>query len=135
MPLLPVVESMSFGFSPEYFDRPVDNNSAGFDYKRWKASGGFQRSRDKPREYPTTPRPLTPQRFSCERDEYICFAAAHLHQTMPVEGLRARISLDFRTVWSSDLEEGRAAPNVDNRSRGQATLDYCQSPFSGSMTP
>lgn len=135
MPLLPVSEPMSFAFSPEYFDRPVANNSANFDYQRWMASGGFQRTRDKPREYPTTTEPLTPQRFSCEADEYICFAAAHLHQTMPVGGSRARISLDFRTVWSSDVEEQRGAPNVDNRSRGQATLDYCQSPFSGKNRP
>jgi hypothetical protein len=131
MPLARVSESMSFGFSPELFDRPVPNNSASFDYAQWMASGGFQRAPDEPREYPTTTLALSPRRFSCEPDELLCFAAAHLHQTMPVDGLRARISVDFRTVWSSDLEEKRGAPNVDNRSRGCATLDYCQYPFEG----
>jgi hypothetical protein len=124
MPLLPVTESMSFGFSPEFFDRPVDNNSSTFDYQEWTASGGFQRSGNSKRQHPTTSASLAPQRFACELDEYLCFSATHLHQTMPVEGERTRISLDFRTVCASDLVEGRAAPNVDNRSTGDATVDY-----------
>ena len=130
MPLVTVEEATSFGFCPELFETPVENNSARFNYRRWMAGGGFQREGDDTREYPTTSAVLSPRRFRCELDEIVCFSAAHLHQTLPVHGSRARMSLDFRSVADDDLKHKRSAPNVDNRSVGDATLDYqrCESP-------
>jgi hypothetical protein len=54
----------------------------------------------------------------------LIFSAAQLHSTVPNTSGRTRFSIDFRTVSLMDLETGRGAPNIDNRSTGTTLRDF-----------
>ena len=58
------------------------------------------------------------------RAETLLFSGSHFHRTLPQATGRARFSLDFRAVDLDDHARGAGAPNVDNRSRGSALVDY-----------
>lgn len=125
-------EEEAFDFYPEFFRRPVANDSASFDYGRWTERGaglriGWQDPEAGLRErYPAAEpggfgRTLG---FSRRAGEAVLFAAAQLHRTRRHASGRTRFSVDFRLVDLRDAERGRGAPNADNRSRGSAVRDY-----------
>ena len=121
LPLLDVDEASSFGFHPGRFATAVANTSSEFDYEAWSRAGGFQgpHTPQKP-VHPTVTQALGPAtRFALPADALLLFSASHLHGTLPVGGA-ARLSLDFRAVFADRV----GAPNVDNRSTGDAAVDY-----------
>ncbi|MBI3271146.1 MAG: hypothetical protein HYZ53_19230 [Planctomycetes bacterium] len=129
-----VAPEETFVFFPEFLRRPVENDSARFDYEEWVRGGwgrkiGWQ-DPNAGREllYPGLRGGLTdpgePLSFSARAGELLLFAGAHLHQTRPNVSGRTRFSLDFRTAHLGDDAAGLGAPNVDNRSRGAAVRDY-----------
>jgi hypothetical protein len=133
IPLHDVGEEETFVFYPDYFDRPVSNNSEEFDHDRWMRDGwslkvGWQDpNAGTTALYPAMTgagdfgRVLT---FSCRAGEVVLFAGAHFHQTRPNTTGRTRFSLDFRTVDLDDHARGVGSPNVDNRSTGSALRDF-----------
>ncbi|MCA9135863.1 MAG: hypothetical protein KDB00_03865 [Planctomycetales bacterium] len=133
MPLHAVSKSETFSFLPDYFDEPVGNDSAGFDYGQWTSKGtdlkiGWQDAEAGRRElYPQLREDLPPHRriaFEAQPGEVIVFSGQHLHQTVPIEEGETRFSLDFRTVCLSDHRSGLGPVNVDNRSTGDALLGH-----------
>ncbi|CAM2065066.1 hypothetical protein SCOR_06795 [Sulfidibacter corallicola] len=123
----------SFEFYPEYFDRPVRNDSECFDYDDWvqddwdRKIGWQNAERDRSSTYPQLRQEIEPQRVEAVKakaGDLIIFAGAHLHRTRPHSVGRTRFSVDFRTVHREDHERGRGAPNVDNRSRGSTFADH-----------
>ena len=133
LPLHDVTEEETFVFYPDWFARPVGNNSERFDHDEWTRHGaalriGWQDPKHGSTQlYPGHTGELDPGTvlsFAAGAAEVVLFAGAHFHQTRKNGTGRTRFSLDFRTVDLDDHEHGRGAPNVDNRSAGSAVRDY-----------
>jgi len=128
IPLHAVTEADSFAFFHNLFDKPVPNESAGFDYDEWMANVGWQSTGGKPAVYPAAQegsyRAEDGLAFSCNAGDIILFSAAHLHQTMKNASGLTRFSIDFRTVHLGDHNAGKGAVNVDNKSTGSALDGY-----------
>lgn len=131
IPLDDLAPHETFEFFPEYFARPVANDSEIFDYDDWVRDGwelkiGWQKLGAEaryPHAAPDAPRGRAVG-FSCRAGENLIFSGAHFHATLPQLTGRTRFSLDFRIVDLDDHAAGLGAPNVDNRSRGSALRDY-----------
>jgi hypothetical protein len=128
-----VSEEETFVFYPDWFARPVGNNSEAFDHDTWVKQGaalriGWQnRDHGATHHYPGHVGELAPGRvvsFAAKAGEVVLFSGAHFHRTLKQTTGRTRFSLDFRTVDLTDDSAGVGAPNVDNRSTGSATRDY-----------
>ena len=115
-PVWPTTPERTIAFFPAYFERPVRNNSEGWDFRellrRLKADG------------PDTDYPLLPlatdlpdrreaMPVSIEPGDLLCFSGAHLHASVPNTTKRTRLSFELRTVNRQDVLAGRGAPNVD----------------------
>ena len=117
-------------FHPRYFDVPVRNSSADYDYEEWNRIGRKQASQIVKNETREQPRPLEPLDVSSEIRVVtpvggaLIFSAAHLHATVPNTTQQTRFSIDFRTVNIDDLISGESAPNVDSRCTGTTMRDY-----------
>ncbi len=133
IPLHDVEEDETFVFYPDWFDRPVSNNSEIFDYADWVSRGtslriGWQnRDHGLIAAYPGHTGPLEPGReitFAANAGDIVLFSGSHFHQTRKQATGRSRFSLDFRSVDLVDHAGNIGAPNVDNRSTGDAVVDY-----------
>lgn len=133
IPLHDLGEAETFWLYPDAFERPIDNDSEVFDYRDWVRDGwelkiGWQqRDAGLTARYPGVvgrPSPGRALAFACRRGDNLLFSGAHFHQTRPQSLGQTRYSLDFRVVSLADSRGGLGAPNVDNRSRGSALVDY-----------
>jgi len=126
IPIFDVTQEDTFAFYPDYFSKPVKNNSNEFDYDRWNSFGGYQSSTpNESRVFPELQEKLdlsNTLKIPCNAGDLLLFSASHLHGTTPNRTNQTRFSVDFRTV---DLENlGKAtAPNVDNLSKGSMIRD------------
>jgi len=126
LPLHDVDGSNSFTFYPDFFEKPVANDSENFDYNAFLQQGGFQKP-NSPTVHPRwleQPSPPGGQPVVLSVGTFLLFAASHLHATLPNLGDQVRFSIDLRLVHRADHKMGRGAPNVDNRSQGSAIQDY-----------
>lgn len=126
-------EEQTFQIYPEWFQRPIENSSSGFDYDAWKLDSrdlkiGWQdREAGRVVHYSGAIGEFAPGRavrLAAKRGDNVVFSGTHLHQTLGHSAGHTRFSLDFRMVRLADHEAGKGPPNVDNRSRGAATRDY-----------
>jgi hypothetical protein len=133
IPLHDLAEDETFVFYPERFRLPVPNDSEVFDYDEWVQNGwslkiGWQDlEAGKRARYPRVTGELdggAAVGFSCRAAENLLFSGAQFHRTLPQAFGRTRYSVDFRLVHLADHASGFGAPNVDNRSRGSALVDY-----------
>lgn len=133
IPLHDLAEDETFVFYPERFCVPVPNDSEVFDYDEWVRNGwslkiGWQDlEAGKRARYPRVIGELEGGKavgFSCRAGENLLFSGAQFHRTLPQAFGRTRYSVDFRLVHLADHASGFGAPNVDNRSRGSALVDY-----------
>lgn len=126
IPLHDVVPENSIVFYPDYFNKPIKNNSSLFDYDTWIKSVGFQKQDGSTNNfYPEALEiPDENGKKSCTLDygEYLVFSGAHLHQGVANCGKISRLSIDFR-IAAIDPNQDRA-PNVDNKSTGNAVSVY-----------
>jgi hypothetical protein len=118
-----------FAIFSDVFHVAVDNDSEQFSYDEFRADVGWQR----PSPPPTAryPRALREEQWrdrsvliAPEIAEVVLFSAAHLHQTLAHSIEHIRWSIDFRVVCLDDVSAGRGAPNCDNCSRGDASVEY-----------
>lgn len=126
IPLFDVDERDSFAIYPFAFGAPVENDSGAFDYASFARGGGFQSAALIASAYPRATRepPGTPLCIRARAEQLVVFSPAHLHATTPNETHRTRLSVDVRFVDLVEHERGVGAPDVDNRSRGSALVDY-----------
>lgn len=129
LPLHAVGVADSFALDLGAFGSPVANDSAAFDLDGFSAQGGFQSARAAATAHfpaATDPgRPTTAERVpALGADEVLVFSAAHLHRTLPNQGVATRFSLDLRAVHLGDHAAGRGAPCPDDASRGDALGAY-----------
>jgi len=101
---------------PGYFERPVANDSAGWDFRelvqRMKTQGADP-------DYPLLPLATEPPPWddalavSLRPGDLMCFSGAHLHASVPNTTGRTRLSFETRTVNGADAAAQRGAANVD----------------------
>jgi hypothetical protein len=132
LPVYEVESENSMAFHPAYFDRPVRNSSAGYDYEAWNKTGRQQAAKQvkkETRKQPQAEEPLelTPDvRVVTPPGGTLVFSAAQLHSTVPNTTSRTRFSIDFRTVNLDDLAQGVAPPNIDSECTGTTLRDFLQ---------
>ncbi len=112
------------------FSRAVPNDSSAFDYARWGKAVGFQNAAPPPGAvYPsateahaleTGPASVLP----VSKGGLLAFSGAHLHGPQPHDAPQTRFSVDLRVVHRGDHAAGLGAKRLDNKSRGDASLDY-----------
>ncbi|MAU81569.1 MAG: hypothetical protein CME34_06810 [Gordonia sp.] len=116
-------------FHPDFWGRPVDNSSSGFDAYEWNRTS----RRDAAKYVTHDPRPHpkaapgaegSAVRVVGDPGSILSFSGAQLHSTVPNETDTARISFDFRTLHIDDLLSDAGPVNVDSRSTGTSVRDY-----------
>jgi hypothetical protein len=130
LPVYEIESENSMAFHPQYFETPVRNSSAGYDYEEWNKTGRQQAAKQLKKETRKQPRAEEP--LELEPDVRVVtppggtlvFSAAQLHSTVPNTTSRTRFSIDFRTVNVDDLIEGVAAPNIDSECTGTTLRDF-----------
>ncbi len=130
LPIYPVVAENVMAFHPAYFDQPVRNGSARYDYAEWNRvsrHSAAQHIKTDTREQPRPEEPveLDPQiRIVPEPGGILMFSGAQLHSTVPNTSGRTRFSIDFRTVHIDDVRSHRMARNVDAACTGTTLRDF-----------
>jgi hypothetical protein len=130
LPVYAIESENSMAFHTQYFDNPVRNSSAGYDYDEWNKTGRQQAATQVKKETRKQPQPEEPLalqpdvRVVTPPGGTLVFSAAQLHSTVPNTTSRTRFSIDFRTVHLDDLIEGVAAPNIDSACTGTTLRDF-----------
>lgn len=114
-PLKPVTDRSTVAVWPDKFDQAVKNDSAAWDLnelRRRRAAGDTG-------DYPLLPtaseqHDLTSAiRLTPDVGRAAIFSGAHLHASVPNGTDCARLNIELRIVFLSDVRNGLAAPNVD----------------------
>jgi ectoine hydroxylase-related dioxygenase (phytanoyl-CoA dioxygenase family) len=129
MPIYPITAENCMAFHPDYFARPIANNSEVYNYYRWNANNraaAAQQIRSDTRVQPKPQEPVLGEVIKLLPDPggFILFSGAHLHATVENTSGVARYSIDFRTVHVEDAQFRRGARNVDSRCTGSTIRDY-----------
>jgi len=120
-PVFPITAGRTFAFLPDLFDRPIANDSEGFDLAEVMAHNraapaGEPRRRMTPQLLETLD-PALSRPVIIDPGEIIAFSAQHAHVGVLNQSDRTRISLETRSLRLSDLRTGRGAPNPDGRAK------------------
>lgn len=132
MPVYELSPENCLAFHPRYFDAPVKNGSAGYNYYRWNAqnrgtAAQHVKADTRVQPKPEEPMQLDPQiRLIAKPGSVILFCGAQMHSTVPNTAGVCRYSIDFRTVNLDDAANRRGAPNVDSACTGTTMRDYLQ---------
>jgi hypothetical protein len=130
---LPVYElspQNCLAFHPRYFDTPVKNGSATYNYYRWNAENRGSAAQHVKADTRVQPKAeeameLDPQiRIVPPPGAVILFCGAQMHSTVPNTSGVCRYSVDFRTVNIDDAMNHRGAANVDSACTGTTMRDY-----------
>jgi hypothetical protein len=129
LPIYPLDPNNAMGFYPQYFNKPVKNNSEIYNYYDWNTQNratAAQHVKSDTREQPKPQQKLPSQslRYLPPPGGVIAFSGAQLHETVPNTTPVARYSIDFRTVHLDDLAARRGATNLDSRCTGTTIRDY-----------
>src|SRR5437867_9393089 len=130
MPIYPIVSENAMAFHPRYWNQPVRNGSATYNYDEWNRTSRHnaaqflkEDTRKQPR--PEEPMELDPQvRVVTPPGGLLLFSGAQMHSTVPHTSGRTRLSIDFRTVHIDDVVARRGAANVDSECTGTCMHDY-----------
>jgi len=127
-PVWPVTEDRTMTVFPEYWDHPIENDTADWSYHE------FHRRRA---ENPNTSYPMLPTcrvepdvtkgiPLLVDPGDIVAFSGAHLHASVPNRSGMTRISMETRTVSLHDLKQNRRAPNLDGAAKGIRTNWFTQ---------
>ena len=114
----------------DYWQRPVDNVSAQWDYDEWVKNSRFAAAAnigEEKRRHPVPTQDLgdtTDLRIVQNAGDLMVFSTCQLHATAPNETDHIRYSYDLRTVHVEDLKKGRGPENVDGRATGSTLNDF-----------
>ena len=130
MPIYPIVSENAMAFHPRYWNQPVRNGSATYNYDEWNRTSRHnaaqflkEDTRKQPR--PEEPMELDPQvRVVTPPGGLLLFSGAQMHSSVPNTSGRTRLSIDFRTVHIDDVVARRGAANVDSECTGTCMHDY-----------
>lgn len=114
-PIYPITPERGLAFYPDYWSRPLANDSAGWDLhdvRERRRSGAAVAIVPRPTDRVDDAAVL---RVAIEPGDVLCFSGAHLHVGVPNRTGVARFNIETRTVDVDDVAAGRGAPNVDGR--------------------
>jgi hypothetical protein len=129
LPLYDIEAENCLNFYPEYWERTIHNESAGYDCRQWRAESERLHTTGQP-DVRKRPCPLESVesaeqlRLLCPVGGLILFSGAHLHGTVPNTTGLTRFSLDFRTVHLGDVATHVGAPNLDSQCTGTLLGDF-----------
>jgi hypothetical protein len=112
-PVYPITPERGLAVYPDYWSRPLANDSADWDLNDVLArrrAGAVVALVPSPTEPVDDAAEL---RVAIDPGDLLCFSGAHLHVGVPNYTGVARFSIDTRTVDAEDFAAGRGAPNVD----------------------
>lgn len=130
LPVFEIESSSSMAFHPRYWDQPVHNGSAEFNYYEWNSTGRKDAAKNVKSDTRKQPKPEQPMdlddqlRAVCPPGGIVLFSAAQMHSTVPNTTGRTRYSIDFRTVDMGDAAALRGAPNLDSACTGTSLRDF-----------
>lgn len=130
LPVYPIATQNAMAFHPNYWDAPVKNSSAEFDYQVWNETGrkaAGQQGKQDTRRQSEALEPLaleTDLRVVCPPGGVIVFSASQMHSTVPNTSDETRISIDYRTVHLDEVETMTGAVNIDSQCSGTTMMDY-----------
>jgi hypothetical protein len=129
LPIFEITPLNCLGFYPEYFHRPIQNDSEIYNYEEWNRKSrteAAQHIKSDTREQPKPQEAIHTDsiKIICPPGGLILFSGAHLHETVPNTSGVARYSIDFRTVHYGDAVAHLGAANVDSRCTGTTMHDY-----------
>ncbi len=114
-PIHPVSASRTILLYPDYWQRKVANDSAGWDFAELKRLAAEGRADT----YPLLPTATAPPPAEAalalviRPGDLLCFSANHLHGSATDDSRITRFNLDTRSVCLSHCRAGIGAPNVD----------------------
>jgi Phytanoyl-CoA dioxygenase (PhyH) len=129
LPITELTPQNCLGFYPDYFAKPLRNNSEIYNYGEWNRGSRVEAARHVRSDTRVQPKSqeevgAEPIKIICPPGGLILFSGAHLHETVPNTSGVARYSIDFRTVHHGDAAAHRGAVNVDSRCTGTTMNDY-----------
>jgi hypothetical protein len=130
MPIYELSAGNCMALHPGYWNRPIKNGSAGYNYHKWNLESRFNAAQHVKADTRVQPKPeeeveLDPQvRMICRVGGPFMFSAAQLHSTVPNTAGVPRYSIDFRTVNLDDIYGRVGAENIDSACTGTTMGDY-----------
>ena len=130
LPVYPIESTNGLAVYPDYFDRPVKNSSACYDYAKWNQTNRFNAANHIGKDTREQPMPLEDVGRAGELlplgepGSVVLFSANQLHASVPNTSGVTRFSIDFRTVNREDAKVGRGAPLVDVHCTGSSIADF-----------
>jgi hypothetical protein len=129
LPVTEITPRNCLRFYPDYFNKPLRNNSEIYNYAEWNRTARAEAARHVRSDTREQPKPQEDVKAAsvkviCPPGGLILFSGAHVHETVPNTSGAARYSIDFRTVHHGDAVAHRGATNVDSRCTGTTMRDY-----------
>lgn len=131
IPIYDIESNNAMAFHPAYWNRPVQNNSSGYNYYEWNQQNRgthvtqYLKEDPRPLPRPTEPMELDPQiRLIVPAGGIVLFAGAQMHSSVPNTSGKTRFSIDFRVVHHDDVAAKRGAPYSDEACTGTTMRDY-----------
>ena len=114
----------------DYFDKPVQNSTSGWDYDHWVANSRYaaaQNVESETRRHPVPAESVSESvdiRIVQNAGDLMLFSSCQLHATAPNETGLIRYSYDLRILNVEDLRKGRGPRNVDSKATGSTLGDF-----------
>lgn len=130
LPIYDLEPNNAMAFHTRYWDTPVENESAEFNYYEYvqtarKDAAKYVKKDTRKQPHATSHVEENPQvRVISQVGGILLFSGAHLHSTVPNTTGKTRFSIDFRTVHVGDVAAKRGAPNIDSACTGTALRDF-----------
>lgn len=119
-PIYPLTPERSMAFYPEYWQRPLANDTATWSIDEYIRQRNLLPDKERKVPYSSVPLPTEPvddnhiSPVMLEPGDLLCFSSAHLHASVENISDRTRFSVEMRTVNLNEVLAGHGAPNVDN---------------------
>ena len=114
----------------DFFKRPVNNASTGWDYDDWVKNARFAAASNLKREDRSHPVPLEDVSQSADvrivqnAGDIFMFSTCQLHASVPNETDSVRFSYDLRTINIDDYLQKRGPANIDSGATGSTLKDF-----------
>ena len=118
-PIYSLSEARTIAFFPDYWTTPLANNTGSWSFDDYLAKRKIAQKHNEV-GYPIAPTAseIVDEshivKLVIEPGDVLNFASAHLHASVPNTTEAARYSVEMRTLSLEDIQQNRAAPNIDN---------------------
>ncbi|MFT5166249.1 MAG: hypothetical protein ACI8P3_001480 [Saprospiraceae bacterium] len=130
LPIYEVESGNVMAIHPKYFNQPIKNGSASYNYQEWAKTSRLNAANHikedtRVQPHPEEPLDLAEQlRVVSPPGGMTLFSAQHLHSSVANTTGKTRFSIDLRTVHLGDLRTIQGAKNIDAGCTGTTMMDY-----------